>query len=99
MDFLNERDVFAKIVSPAIDKINNETIPTAERAIQRQVESAKSQVALLLTDAIVAIQTMLERSLAEFKSALNDALERIDGATVVDEIRIPPVHIRLKSKE
>lgn len=79
MDFINETDVFNKIVSPAIDKINNETIPTAERAIQRQVEAAAAQLNGLLTDALIAFRTSAESLIEELDQKIASRFQKFSS--------------------
>lgn len=92
MDFLNEKALFQDTLRPALDKVDQETIPAVERALQRQVEAAAAQLAGIVAGALEGLQAAGEKLLADARREI----AALDGwAVEIGEIRIPPISIRL----
>lgn len=100
MDLLNERDIYEKIVNPAISRLNAETIPELKTALSEvladTIPRLKVATGEVLGEALGMFHVELTNALESLKEAIcltlldvQQSVRTLNGATVTSRLVIP----------
>lgn len=100
MDFLNEQDIYVKIVDPAITRLNAETIPALKVAFSEVLADAIPQLKLatgeVLGEALSMVHVEVAKALESVQTTIAQALldvqasvRSLNGATLTSKLIIP----------
>lgn len=99
MDVLNEQALHDKVTDPAITRLNTETIPALQKALNDVLQPALTAVSTDLSNLGASLNADLQARFRDVESLVNS----LDGWSLdisIPPITIPPITIRLsKPKE